>query len=201
MTIHFGEELAKGRIIGHKCPQCGKVYMPPRGYCPLCVVETTEADEVEVANEGTITTFSVITPLQYQGQEETEDYVQGTLLLDGADTTIMVMRMDGIPIADVRMGMRVRAVWPPEAKRPATSRSIAAWASATRSSAGNRPASPTSLGSRSRSTFCDGAALMRDVAIVSFAQAPLEQPPGSDRDADVVADDHRGAGGRRDDAA
>ena len=113
LTIHFGEELAKGRIIGHKCPQCGKVYMPPRGYCPLCVVETTEADEVEVANVGTVTTFSVITPLQYQGQEETEDYVQATLLLDGADTTIMVMRMDGIAIADVRMGMRVRAVFPP----------------------------------------------------------------------------------------
>ena len=113
LSIHFGEELAKGRIIGHKCPECGKVYMPPRGYCPLCVVETTEADEVEVANVGTITTFSVITPLQYQGQEETEDYVQATLLLDGADTTIMVMRMDGIAIADVRMGMRVRAVFPP----------------------------------------------------------------------------------------
>lgn len=113
LSIHFGEQLAKGRIIGHKCPECGKVYMPPRGYCPLCVVETTEADEVEVANVGTITTFSVITPLQYQGQEETEDYVQATLLLDGADTTIMVMRMDGIAIADVRMGMRVRAVFPP----------------------------------------------------------------------------------------
>jgi uncharacterized OB-fold protein len=113
LSIHFGEQLAQGRIIGHKCPECGKVYMPPRGYCPLCVVETTEADEVEVANVGTITTFSVITPLQYQGQEETEDYVQATLLLDGADTTIMVMRMDGIAIGDVRMGMRVRAVFPP----------------------------------------------------------------------------------------
>ena len=112
LSIHFGQELAKGRIIGHKCPQCGKVYMPPRGYCPLCVVETTDADEVEVADRGTITTFSVITPLQYQGQVETEDYVQATLLLDGADTTIMVMRMDGIAIADVRMGMRVRAVFP-----------------------------------------------------------------------------------------
>ena len=113
LSIHFGEQLARGRIIGHKCPECGKVYMPPRGYCPLCVVETTEADEVEVANEGTITTFSVITPLQYQDQEETEDYVQATLFLDGADTTIMVMRMDGIAITDVHMGMRVRAVFPP----------------------------------------------------------------------------------------
>jgi len=117
LSLHFGDELAKARIIGHRCPQCSKVYMPPRGYCPLCVVATTEADEVEVAPQGTVTTFSVITPLQYQGQQETEDYVQGTILLDGADTTIMVMRMDGIPIADMRMGMRVRAVWPPEAKR------------------------------------------------------------------------------------
>jgi uncharacterized OB-fold protein len=125
LTIHFGEQLAQGRIIGHKCPQCGKVYMPPRGYCPLCVVETTDADEVEVANVGTITTFSVITPLQYQGQEETDDYVQATLLLDGADTTIMVMRMDGIAIGDVRMGMRVRAVFPSEGKGPSDSASIA----------------------------------------------------------------------------
>jgi uncharacterized protein len=117
LSLHFGDELAKARIIGHQCPQCSKVYMPPRGYCPLCVVETTEANEVEVSTNGTVTTFSIITPLQYPGQEETEDYVQGTILLDGADTTIMVMRMDGIPIADMRMGMRVRAVWPPEAKR------------------------------------------------------------------------------------
>ncbi len=99
--------------------------MPPRGYCPLCVVETTEANEVEVANEGTITTFSVITPLQYQGQEETEDYVQATLLLDGADTTIMVMRMDGIAIVDVHMGMRVRAVFPEVGGAGSNSQSIA----------------------------------------------------------------------------
>ena len=59
----------------------------------------------------------MITPLQYQGQEETEDYVQATILLDGADTTIMVMRMDGIAIDDVRSGMRVQAVWPPESER------------------------------------------------------------------------------------
>src|SRR4029079_18757285 len=53
------------------------------------------------------------------------------------------------------------------------------WASAMRSSAGSRPESPTSRVSRSRSTSSDGnLALMRDVAIVSFAQAPLDQPPG-----------------------
>jgi uncharacterized OB-fold protein len=126
LSIHFAQELAKARIIGHRCPQCSKVYMPPRGYCPLCVVETTEADEVEVAPRGTVTTFSIITPLQYQGQEEHDDYVQGTILLDGADTTIMVVRMDGIPLADMRMGMRVQVIWPPEAERSVSASSSGA---------------------------------------------------------------------------
>jgi len=125
LNVHFAEELAKGRIIGHKCPACGMVYMPPRGYCPLCVVETTAKDEVEVADRGTITTFSVITPLQYQGQEETADYVQATILLDGSDTTIMVAHLDGIAIADVHSGLRVRAVWAPEAERGGATGSLA----------------------------------------------------------------------------
>jgi len=117
LGVHFAKQLRQGRIVGHKCPQCGKVYVPPRGYCPLCVVETTAADEVEIADRGTITTFSIITPLQYQGQQETDDYVQETLLLDGSDTTLMVTGVQDIAIADVRTGLRVEAVWAPEGER------------------------------------------------------------------------------------
>jgi hypothetical protein len=117
LGVHFAAELGRGRIIGHTCSECGKVYVPPRGYCPLCVVETTDANEVLIADRGTVTTFSVITPLQYQGQQETEDYVQATLLLDGSDTTIMVTGLEGIAIADVRTGLRVEAVWAPKGER------------------------------------------------------------------------------------
>jgi len=109
--------LAQGRIVGHRCPSCGKVYVPARGYCPLCVVETNDAHEVDIAPRGTVTTFSVITPLQYPGQEEKQDYVQATILLDGADSTISMQRLDGIPIAEVHTGMRVEAVWVPEDQR------------------------------------------------------------------------------------
>ena len=121
VSRHFGEQLAAGRIVGHQCPRCGKVYVPPRGYCPVCVVPTTDADEVEVADRGTVTTFSVITPIQYQGQEETDDYVLATILLDGADMTVGQQRLDGIPIDDVHSGMRVEAVWAPEAERKGAS--------------------------------------------------------------------------------
>lgn len=117
LSRRFAEQLAAGRIVGHRCPRCGKVYVPPRGYCPLCVVVTGDADEVEVADRGTVTTFSVITPIQYPGQEEQDDYVLATILLDGSDMTVGQQRLDGIPIEDVHSGMRVEAVWASEAER------------------------------------------------------------------------------------
>jgi uncharacterized OB-fold protein len=117
LSIYVAEQLAAGRVIGHKCPECARVYVPPRGYCPLCVVETNEQHEVEIQARGIVSTFSVVTPLQYQGQEEKEDYVQATILLDGSHSTIGMQRLDGIPIADVHTGLRVEAIWKPESER------------------------------------------------------------------------------------
>ena len=117
LAQHIAEAIAEGRVIGHECPECSRVYVPPRGYCPLCSVPTGDANEVDVAARGTITTFSVITPLQYQGQEETDDYVQATILLDGTHSTLGMQRIPDLPIADVHTGLRVEAVWRPEAER------------------------------------------------------------------------------------
>lgn len=114
---HFGEQLAKGRIIGHKCPDCGKVYTPPRGFCPLDVVETTSDHEVDVQDKGTLTAFTIVTPVQYYGQKEREAYVQASILLDGADTPIGQARID-LPHDKIRAGMRVKAVWKAEGDRP-----------------------------------------------------------------------------------
>jgi len=117
LAQRIGSAIAESRIIGHACPECGKVYVPPRGYCPLCSVPTRDANEVDVQPRGTITTFSVITPLQYQGQEEKDDYVQATILLDGTHSTIGMQRINGVAIADVHTGMRVAAKWRPESER------------------------------------------------------------------------------------
>jgi uncharacterized OB-fold protein len=113
----FGREMIEGRITGHKCPSCSKVYVPPRGYCPMCVVETTDADEVVVADRGTVASFTVLTPIQYRGQEERDPYALANILLDGASGTVGQQRIAGIPTDEVRMGMRVQAVWREKDKR------------------------------------------------------------------------------------
>jgi uncharacterized OB-fold protein len=107
----FDEQMREGRITGHKCPVCGLVYVPPKGFCPLCSVITDRSNEVDVADKATLTSFTVITPIQYQGQEEKEEYVLASLLLDGADSTVGQQRVEGIAHNEVRMGMRVKAVW------------------------------------------------------------------------------------------
>ncbi len=103
--------LAAGRIIGQRCPACGKVYVPPRGACPTCGVPTTT--DVPLPDTGTVTTFCVVN-VPFQGQRVPVPYVAASVLLDGADIPFQHLIL-GCEPADVRMGMRVRAVWqPPE---------------------------------------------------------------------------------------
>jgi uncharacterized OB-fold protein len=117
VSQQFGRHMQEGRIVGHKCPQCGLVYVPPKGFCPICVVETTTADEVEVADRGCVTSWTVLTPIQYHGQKEREDYALASILLDGASGTVGQQRLMDVPLEKIRMGMRVEAVWAPEDQR------------------------------------------------------------------------------------
>jgi uncharacterized OB-fold protein len=105
----FFRGLAEGRILGQRCPKCQKVYVPPRGACPVDGVPTT--DEVELPDHGTVTTFCIVN-VPFLGQKITPPYVSAYVLLDGADIAFLHLILD-IEASDVRMGMRVEAVWKP----------------------------------------------------------------------------------------
>jgi uncharacterized OB-fold protein len=113
----FGDALVDGTIVGHRCPSCTKVYVPPRGYCPMCAEPTGDADEVTVAATGVLTGFTIIDPIQYHGQKERQPYVQATILCDGADTVIGGQRVPDVPHDQIHAGMRVEAVWNPPDRR------------------------------------------------------------------------------------
>jgi uncharacterized protein len=99
--------LAEGRLLGQRCGVCGKVYVPPRGTCPADGVPTSE--EVELPESGTVTTFCIVN-VGYPGQRVTPPYVAAAVLLDGADIAFQHLVL-GCDTSEVRMGMRVRAVW------------------------------------------------------------------------------------------
>ena len=105
----FYRGLAEGRILGQRCPACQKVYVPPRSACPSDGTPTNE--EVELPAKGTVTTFCIVN-VPFMGQKITPPYVSAYILLDGADIAFLHLILD-IPAEEVRMGMRVEAVWKP----------------------------------------------------------------------------------------
>lgn len=105
----FFRGLAEGRLLGQRCPKCQKVYVPPRGACPVDGVPTEE--EIELPDRGTVTTFCIVN-VPFPGQKIEPPYVSAYVLLDGADIAFLHLILE-CDAADVRMGMRVEAVWKP----------------------------------------------------------------------------------------
>ncbi|MBT2385512.1 Zn-ribbon domain-containing OB-fold protein [Streptomyces sp. ISL-11] len=108
------DALAGRRIVGERCPDCRKVYVPPRGACPTCGVATGE--QVDVGPRGTVTTYCVV---NIKAKSATIDvpYVYAHIALDGAGLALHG-RIAGLPYDQVRMGLRVEPVWTEGARHP-----------------------------------------------------------------------------------
>jgi uncharacterized OB-fold protein len=105
--------LKHKRILGSKCPVTGKVFVPPIVNSPASMARCDEL--VEVADRGTITTFCVVN-IDVIGRNLKLPYVAASVALDRADISIFALVYE-CDAADVRMGMRVEAVWKPDGER------------------------------------------------------------------------------------
>jgi uncharacterized OB-fold protein len=103
----------EGRFLGLKCPECGRTYTGGKGYCPVDALELTSDHEVDLPQVGTVTSYTIITPVQYPGQTETEPFARVFVLLDGVDVVLNYQPVIELPVSDVRVGKRVAAAWAP----------------------------------------------------------------------------------------
>ncbi|MEO6792709.1 MAG: OB-fold domain-containing protein [Mycobacterium sp.] len=99
----------EGKLLGARTGEKGKVYFPAREADPATGRQLT--DFVELPDTGTITTFAIIN-IPFQGQKIKPPYVAAYVLLDGSDIPFLTLVSD-VDAHDVRMGMRVQAVWRP----------------------------------------------------------------------------------------
>jgi len=119
-STRFLKGILQKKLLGQRCPECRKVYVPPRGSCPTCGVATR--DEVEVKDTGTVTTFCIVN-IPFPGMAVKPPFAAASVLLDGADIAIFHLLQE-VPVEDVRMGLRVQAVWVPDAELEPTLESI-----------------------------------------------------------------------------
>jgi hypothetical protein len=119
-TSRFLHGIGQGKILGQRCPSCGKVYVPPRGSCPRCAVPTEE--EVELSDKGTVTTFAIVR-VPSENLDVPLPFASTHVLLDGADVPMFSVVQE-CPLEQVRIGMRVQAVWVPREELAPTLQSI-----------------------------------------------------------------------------
>ncbi len=110
-AIRADEASSRGQFLGLRCPVCGGTYIGGRGYCPIDAVEFTEEHEVDLVQTGVITNYTIITPIQYPGQTETDPFARVHVLLDEDDVVMPYQALVEVPVDQVRIGMRVSAVW------------------------------------------------------------------------------------------
>lgn len=108
----FLRGLVEGKILGERCSSCKKVYVPWRGCCPTC--GTAQSTTVELADRGTVTTYCIIN-IPFGTQAFQTPYAAAAILLDGSDLPLLHL-LNNVPLAEVRMGLRVRAVWDEQPK-------------------------------------------------------------------------------------
>ncbi|HJT93530.1 MAG TPA: OB-fold domain-containing protein [Mycobacterium sp.] len=110
----FLRGLEEGKLLGARSgrgrgQEKGKVYFPAREADPATGRQLDEF--IELPDKGTVTTFAVIN-IPFAGQRIKPPYVAAYVLLDGADIPFLHLVTE-IDASEVRMGMRVEAVWKP----------------------------------------------------------------------------------------
>ena len=106
----FLRALQQGKLLGARTGEDGKVYFPPKEANPATGLELD--NYVELPDKGTVTTFAIIN-IPFAGQRIKPPYVAAYVLLDGADIPFLHLVTEIDP-SEVRMGMRVQAVWKPK---------------------------------------------------------------------------------------
>lgn len=112
----FMQGLRERTILGNRCPECARTFVPPQAYCESCFVRT--AQWVQLAPEGVVEAFTVA----WQGFRggPPAPYAIAGIRLDGASTLLMHY-VQGLDLSDpaaigdqLPPGTRVRAVWAEE---------------------------------------------------------------------------------------
>jgi hypothetical protein len=98
----------KKKIMGVSCKKCRITFVPPREYCEHCWEKISE-NAVDIGKEGELVNYTVV---RYNDKHlpKKAPYILGQIKLTGADTPLTHIVL-GIDPRDVRVGMKVRAVF------------------------------------------------------------------------------------------
>ncbi len=119
------EELKQGRLIARSCHKCARVMIPPRMFCERCFRPTDEW--VYLKDTGTVNTFSLCY-VSWDVRRLKTPEIPAVIEIDGASPGMGILHLiRKVKPKDVRVGMRVAAVWKKPAQRTGSITDIDYW--------------------------------------------------------------------------
>jgi uncharacterized OB-fold protein len=107
--------LKEGYLLGSHCRTCRKTVVPPRTVCEWCFHPMDSY--VRLEDTGTVNTFSLCY-VAWDVQRIQEPEIPAVIEIDGASPLHGIMHKLGeVQPEQVRIGMRVQAVWKPAEER------------------------------------------------------------------------------------
>jgi uncharacterized OB-fold protein len=119
------QELKNGRLVARRCSSCERTLLPPRMFCEECFVPTDKW--VFVKDTGTVNTFSICY-VRWDMVRLKEPQLPAVINVDGASPGMGILHLLGeVRPEDVRIGMRVKAVWKDPGERQGAITDIKYW--------------------------------------------------------------------------
>ena len=107
--------LKRGVLLGAYCSTCRKTVVPPRTVCEWCYRPIEEI--VPLQDTGKVNTFSLCY-VTWDVQRISEPEIPAVIEIDGASPLHGILHKLGeVDPQQVRVGMRVQAVWKPAGER------------------------------------------------------------------------------------
>jgi len=110
--------LKNGVILASVCEKCGRIMLPARSFCELCFRPVD--DYTPVQDSGVINTFAICHVNWDASRLKPEEprHLPAVIEIDGASPGMGIMHILGnIKPEDIKIGMKVKAVWKPESER------------------------------------------------------------------------------------
>ncbi|HWP59581.1 MAG TPA: Zn-ribbon domain-containing OB-fold protein [Candidatus Acidoferrales bacterium] len=119
------EELKHGRLIARRCHRCQRVMIPPRMFCERCFRPTDEW--VYVRDSGKVNTFSLCY-VTWDVRRLKQPEIPSVIEIDGASPGMGILHLvKRVKPKEMRVGLEVKAVWKPAAKRVGSITDISHW--------------------------------------------------------------------------
>ena len=101
----FIDNMAKGKVSGTRCKECGLVFFPPRADCHQCL--SSNMEWFDISGSGKLVTFS---KLEYAPVGFENDLPYCIALLDYGDYKVFGRIASDLPEEEIEVGMEMKTV-------------------------------------------------------------------------------------------